>query len=931
MKRTLLSWCSAAAALVAGQQLLADQVSMDNLRTRYEWRANTFTRSSQSQAAIAAAPDGALTAVWSSRRQQDGQYGIYAQRFDARGVAVGGESVVNLWTTSHQTHPDIAVDAAGNTWIVWQSHGQDGDAGSIIARRFDQKFVGGSEVLVNENTLGHQSNPVIELLPDGRAVIIWTTTDSSGIGATRVSARIFNPDGASPSGELKVSTATSRNETVADVAADLDGNFAIVFAITSSANMPLGIRMQRFDGDGKRLGDEVAVTEQNLPSQIEPVIASIADRYVVAWLDAASDGHDYGVVARMFDHDGCALNDAFVVNEHRAGSQTAAAIAATPSGAFTIAWNGEDDDGSGVFIRMFASDGTPLSHEARLNRHEDGDQTLRAATGSQRLVFASDTLACVWSGDAALGDDSAVNITMLTHNPLELAGASQGVTAEMQPAQPDDTLVLTAAPHVPPTFDPKQRQRGPRTILEGANVGFDAIINTGWTPPDPHMAVGPNHVVVMTNGAIAFFEKDGTLTFQDEIEDSFGFWGGLGTTGFVFDPEVLYDEISGRFFAMAAEAFVGASSFVLIAVSDDSDPNGEWFKYRISTTVHAGNLFDSPNIGVDDEAVYITGDGFGFGANYPIFIFDKAPMLVGGAVAVVNSFTLSTSTQSAGIPPVTYDDPPALYLCEHRESGNATSLRLIALQDPLGSVTTTDFILTVPAYSSPEDPPQMGTGVRPETFDQRFWSVAFRNGSLWATHHVSNPVRARWYEIAMNGWPDSGMDPELVQSGDIDPGDNVRTYFTSVTVDDQGNAALCFARSSASEFISMATAYRAADDPLGTFQPMEIWQVNNAGYTTSRWGDYSAIEVDPADGITIWAHHEYALNNSWRTWVQSFTPEIDVLIGDIDGDGIVGTLDLLILLGAWGPCDDCDDCPGDIDFSCDVGVADLLLLLGNWS
>ncbi len=52
--------------------------------------------------------------------------------------------------------------------------------------------------------------------------------------------------------------------------------------------------------------------------------------------------------------------------------------------------------------------------------------------------------------------------------------------------------------------------------------------------------------------------------------------------------------------------------------------------------------------------------------------------------------------------------------------------------------------------------------------------------------------------------------------------------------------------------------------------------------------------------------------------------------GDLDGDGIVGTADLVLLLGAWGRCDDCEDCNADLDQDCFVGPGDLILLLGNW-
>ena len=51
---------------------------------------------------------------------------------------------------------------------------------------------------------------------------------------------------------------------------------------------------------------------------------------------------------------------------------------------------------------------------------------------------------------------------------------------------------------------------------------------------------------------------------------------------------------------------------------------------------------------------------------------------------------------------------------------------------------------------------------------------------------------------------------------------------------------------------------------------------------------------------------------------------------DLDANGAVGVKDLLILLGAWGPCPPKEDCPADFDRSDDVGVKDLLILLGNW-
>jgi len=54
-----------------------------------------------------------------------------------------------------------------------------------------------------------------------------------------------------------------------------------------------------------------------------------------------------------------------------------------------------------------------------------------------------------------------------------------------------------------------------------------------------------------------------------------------------------------------------------------------------------------------------------------------------------------------------------------------------------------------------------------------------------------------------------------------------------------------------------------------------------------------------------------------------------VKFGDINGDGIVGIVDFLALLGNWGQCEP-GCCHADLDIDGDVGITDFLLLLGNW-
>jgi hypothetical protein len=77
-----------------------------------------------------------------------------------------------------------------------------------------------------------------------------------------------------------------------------------------------------------------------------------------------------------------------------------------------------------------------------------------------------------------------------------------------------------------------------------AQALWPAISNTGWYPPDPDIAVGPNHVVAVVNSSIAFFTKSGTKQFQRTALD---FFSGMGAGTFIFDPKCFYDRVRGRY------------------------------------------------------------------------------------------------------------------------------------------------------------------------------------------------------------------------------------------------------------------------------------------------------------------------------------------------------------------------------------------------
>jgi hypothetical protein len=920
-----------------------------------EWRASTFTTSEQAQTALAVTSDGRIVVVWSSRRQQDGTSGIYAQQFTADGVAIGGEVCVNLHLPSHQAAPDIAADKVGGVIIVWQSHGQDGDGGSIMARRFDASFRGSDEVLVNVEARGEQMSPVIAGGPLGQAVVAWTSA-VPGAEFERVRLRRLDPEGIPHGGEFGLPPAPDRAEQCPDVVMCADSSFAVIFAATDDRHVPCDVRLQRFDAGGEPRGAETVVSDWTALRPVEPVLCEQGHGFAAAWLDLDPASGSYQVMLRRMDGLGQPLDAMPLVMSDARSTASGAALACAPgSGRLIVAWNQRLNGEQDAFFRLVDGNGW-YGGSSRLTIAQKGRQELRPASGVHRLAVRPDgSVLAAWSGDGGFGDSTSANVTLLRGHSAPGPGPAAGIDSapgagrdhgQMPGVRPemiaaagplaDDEGAASAKPHEPPTFDPRHREVGTRDMTLGpGELGFTGILNTGWNPPDVSLAVGPEHIVLMTNGAIAFFTKEGSPTFQTQLGGSGGFWGSLGTTSFVFDPEALYDELSARYFAMAAED-AGPISFALLAVSDDSNPEGPWHKYRFSTTSLAGGLFDSPNLSVGPDVVYITGDGFpsgaGGGGSYPVFIYDKASLLKGDPPTIVSALTVPTTTQSAGIPPVINDKTQALYMIEHGESAVNTVVRLIGLVDALAAPTIATHVLAVPAYGPPTDPPQQGTSIRFDTFDARFWSVAYRDGRLWATHHIGSPrVLVRWYEIALNGWPDSEAAPALVQSGTVDPGGESHTCFSAIGVDPFGNMALAFARTSVNEFISMQTAFRFRSDPAGTVRPPVTRAQSNAAYTNApRWGDYGAVRPDPVDRRAMWADHEYALNNNWRTWVQRFA--LPFPAGDVSFDGVVDVADLLLLLAAWGPCPPApgDPCAADVNADGTVDVTDLLLLLAAW-
>ena len=150
-----------------------------------EQRVNTHTQRHQTEPRVQGLSNGGYVITWQSELQDGSHYGTYAQFYSAGGQRVGAELRVNNYTNSNQYHPRVKELNDGSVLFVWRSYGQDGSAGGVFSRRFSQTGQAlTGEVQINKTTSGHQNNPDVAILNDGRAVVVWHSEgQDSGEGA----------------------------------------------------------------------------------------------------------------------------------------------------------------------------------------------------------------------------------------------------------------------------------------------------------------------------------------------------------------------------------------------------------------------------------------------------------------------------------------------------------------------------------------------------------------------------------------------------------------------------------------------------------------------------------------------------------------------------------------------------------------------------
>jgi hypothetical protein len=446
----------------------------------------------------------------------------------------------------------------------------------------------------------------------------------------------------------------------------------------------------------------------------------------------------------------------------------------------------------------------------------------------------------------------------------------------------DDSAVQTAAGPLAATTNG----------LNFAGVGQgDYGFSDQYAPPDTNGAVGDTQYVQWVNTYFAVFNKSTGTLVTGFPKSGNSIWAGFGggcQTNNDGDPIVQYDKLANRW--ILTQFSVSTVPYLqCVAVSQTSDATGAYYRYAFS---YGNTQFnDYPKLGVWPDGYYISYNIFNNGQTFAgskVCALDRAKMLT-GAAATQQCFQLSTSY--GGLLPSDLDGvtaPPAGSPNFFMNFG-ANSLNLWKFHVDFANSANTTFTgptnIPVAAFNAACSGggaciTQPSTSNKLDSLaDRLMYRLAYRNRggveSLLVNQSVTvgnkrtGITSVRWYEIRT---PNT---PTVFQQATLGTSDGIHRWMGSIASDKQGNIALGYSASSGTVNPSIRYTGRLASDALNTMQTENIIQPGGGSQTGSlhRWGDYSAMTVDPVDDCTFWYTNEYLKTSgsfNWSTRIASF-------------------------------------------------------------
>ncbi len=399
-------------------------------------------------------------------------------------------------------------------------------------------------------------------------------------------------------------------------------------------------------------------------------------------------------------------------------------------------------------------------------------------------------------------------------------------------------------------------------------IGFSFTSNDA-VPPDPQVAAGPGFVLEMVNTRYQIWSRDGLPLGGGSLTALFQ----TAPTDFLTDPKVVYDGLSGRWFASIDDLNTTA---VLLAVSTTSNPLGPW---SLSSYASAA-CPDQPFLGIGRDVVVLsvndfsscTSSGTFSGAEY--WVVNKTERLQGGTAVYEH---VGPFPGRASLYPVEALTPsPTFYLMTVGWALNpTTALTLYALTgSPPGPVTTTTVNLTVRTINQPPNGVQPGTPYLVNTGDSRVQDAFAYGNTLWAAlGDACFPAGTTQNRSCLRLLQIDTSTPAVLQDFDVGQA-GTDSFYPSIARDAAGDLVVVFGFSSATAYPGIAVTSQQAGDPVDSVRaplviqagtgPEDLWCPDGV---SCRYGDYFGASVDPLDPEVVWTAGEYGTPSGWQTEV----------------------------------------------------------------
>jgi hypothetical protein len=443
-----------------------------------------------------------------------------------------------------------------------------------------------------------------------------------------------------------------------------------------------------------------------------------------------------------------------------------------------------------------------------------------------------------------------------------------------------------------------------RVTTGGTLHNFDGIGVKGGAPANANAAVGETDYVQAVNDQLAIYRKrDGALLLGPfEAGTVFaGFDGSPGASACRQSrrgaPSVHYDRQAQRWIVRLA-ASDARLHYQCIAVSRTADPAGSYARYALALRGADGAALapEQANLAIWTDAYYVSAVLFSAdGARYlgpRVCGIERGAMLAGTRAAVrcrdlgpAFGPVLPSDLDGKAAPPA--NSPNYLLALDFDADGRGEHLILWPFsftRNTLGApvrIPVTPFTIACPGSIAGHCIEQAGAERLGALGDRLMPRLAYRNfgshASLVANHSVQQagaamdgPVGVRWYELR-----DPGGRMSVYQQGTHAPDTNSR-WMGSLAMDRMGNIALGYSVAGGATPPGVRYTGRLRSEAPGRME-LEEFIVNGTGVQLGaggRWGDRSAMAIDPVDDCTFWYTQQYIASTgqlNWRTRIASFS------------------------------------------------------------